>query len=171
MADDGDWFGAGDDEPPPVVKPLKKKGKEPTPPPETAPAEPGEAPAQGTEDKREEDEDDEYLDPDKLLLFKHWIRPKFLSYKYLYMYRKNYYDDVMDYLEKRSRGIKRELPHAETWAERMLRTYSNKVNQYRMFTKRIQQDLEMVEKTKMSGNFFYYHVKNTFDKQFSPLLY
>lgn len=98
-------------------------------------------------------------------------RPKFLPYKYLHMYRQNYYDDVMDYLDKRSHGIPRDIPRAQTWAERVLRTYSNKLTQYRMVTKRIRSDLDMVESTKMSGNFFYYHVKNLFDRQFSPLLH
>lgn len=77
----------------------------------------------------------------------------------------------MDYLDKRSRGITREIPRAQTWAERILRTYSDKVTQHRMYTKRIRDDLSMVENTKSSGNFFYYHVKNLFDKQFSPLLH
>lgn len=99
------------------------------------------------------------------------FRPKFLPYKYLYMYRKNYYDDVMDYLDKRARGVCREIPRAQTWAERVLRTFSDKVMLYRMYTKRIQSDLEMVEKTKTSGNFYYYHVKHAFNRQFSPLLY
>ncbi|KAK4877750.1 hypothetical protein RN001_010256 [Aquatica leii] len=71
----------------------------------------------------------EYLDPDKLLLFKHWIRPKFLQYNYLYDYRRNYYDDVIDYLDKRQRGLSRDVPRAQTWAERALRT--RKVNIYR----------------------------------------
>lgn len=77
----------------------------------------------------------------------------------------------MDYLDRRNRGIPREIPHAQTWAERILRTYSDKVMKYKMYTKRIRDDLDMVEKTKMSGNYFYHHVKNLFDKQFSPLLY
>lgn len=77
----------------------------------------------------------------------------------------------MDYLDKRSRGISREIPHAQTWAERILRTYNDRVTKYRLFTRRIQDDLAMVESTKNSGNFFYYHVKNLFDRQFSPLLH
>lgn len=87
------------------------------------------------------------------------------------MYRQNYYDDVMDYLDKRGRGIPREIPRAQTWGERMMRSYSNKVVQYRMFAKRVREDFEMTEKTRMSGNFFYYHVKNLFDRKFSPLLH
>lgn len=70
--DNADWFADGDDEPPPAVKPLKKLGKAEEPPPssqEEAPADadaaqPGELPL----------EDEDYLDPDRLLLFKHWVR-------------------------------------------------------------------------------------------------
>ncbi|KAG5877475.1 hypothetical protein JTB14_029409 [Gonioctena quinquepunctata] len=173
MSDD-DWFGGGDDDaPPPAPKPLGKKKKEEAAAAEEtepAPADDG-APPEGGEQGAEEAEEDEYLDPDKLILFKHWIRPKFLGYKYLYMYRKNYYDDVMDYLDKRSRGETRDIPHAETWGERMLRTYNNKLQQHRMYARRIREDMEMVQRTKMSGSFFHYNVKNVFDKQFSPLLH
>ncbi|XP_074030158.1 flightin isoform X2 [Leptinotarsa decemlineata] len=170
MADDGDWFGAGDDEPPPVVKPLKKKGKEPTPPPETAPAEPGEAPAQGTEDKREEDEDDEYLDPDKLLLFKHWIRPKFLPYKCLYDYRRNYYDDVMEVLGSRKRGIKRNIPPAQTWAERMCRLRSDPLWKLDKFDRHLE-DIKLITTTEISGNFHSYYTKEQFNRRYSKLLF
>lgn len=80
MADDdgGDWFAdAGDDPPPPEPKSLLKKSSvaEPTPAdaadaPEGGEAAPGEAAADGNPEEGE----GEYLDPDKLLIFKHWIR-------------------------------------------------------------------------------------------------
>ncbi|XP_053996001.1 flightin [Hylaeus anthracinus] len=56
----------------------------------------------------------------------HWVRPLFLNYAYLYDYRKNYYDDVIDYLNQRQRGIFREPPRAQEWAERAMRTYDEK---------------------------------------------
>ncbi|TGZ32040.1 flightin [Temnothorax longispinosus] len=56
----------------------------------------------------------------------HWVRPLFLNYAYLYDYRKNYYDDVIDYLDSRQKGIYREPPRAQEWAERALRTYDEK---------------------------------------------
>lgn len=49
-------------------------------------------------------------------------RPRFLQYNYMYDYRLNYYDDVIDYLDKKDRGIKSEIPKPQTWAERVLRT-------------------------------------------------
>ncbi|XP_037035142.1 flightin [Bradysia coprophila] len=63
--------------------------------------------------------------PRPLQLYKHWVRPKFLQYRYMYDYRTNYYDDVIDYLDKRGRGVNREVPRAQTWAERVLRTHTN----------------------------------------------
>lgn len=49
-------------------------------------------------------------------------RPRFLQYNYMYDYRLNYYDDVIDYLDKKDRGIKSDIPKPQTWAERVLRT-------------------------------------------------
>ncbi|XP_055378501.1 flightin isoform X1 [Condylostylus longicornis] len=54
--------------------------------------------------------------------YRHWVRPQFLQYKYMYQYRHNYYNDVIDYLDKRDKGINRPVPKAQTWAERVLRT-------------------------------------------------
>lgn len=48
-------------------------------------------------------------------------RPRFLQYNYMYDYRLNYYDDVIDYIDKKDRGIKADLPKPQTWAERVLR--------------------------------------------------
>lgn len=58
----------------------------------------------------------------KLVLNKHWVRPKFLQYNYMYNYRQNYYDDVIDYLDRRARGMPGEPPKPQYWAERVLRT-------------------------------------------------
>ncbi|XP_055689764.1 flightin isoform X1 [Lutzomyia longipalpis] len=55
---------------------------------------------------------------------RHWVRPQFLQYNYMYDYRTNYYDDVIEYLDKKNRGLKPEVPRAQTWAERVLRTHT-----------------------------------------------
>ncbi|XP_044731860.1 flightin [Chrysoperla carnea] len=65
-------------------------------------------------------------DPNKLVLCRHWVRPKFLNYSYLYDYRHKYYDDVIDYLNKRQRGLIAEIPRAQEWAERAFRVYTSK---------------------------------------------
>lgn len=100
----------------------------------------------------------------------YFFRPKFLPYKYISLYRKIYYDDVIDYMDKKCRGIPREVPHAETWAERLVRYCRDKVA-YQKVKRIVQKDMELVDKTRYSGKFFYYHNKNVFNRQFSPLLY
>ncbi|XP_070501898.1 flightin isoform X2 [Chironomus tepperi] len=65
-------------------------------------------------------------DTKKTQLYKHWVRPRFLQYNYMYDYRLNYYDDIIDYLDKKDRGIKSEPPKPQTWAERVLRTVKDK---------------------------------------------
>lgn len=80
MADDdgGDWFAdAGNDPPPPEPKSLLKKASvaEEAPADGGAAPEGGEAPAGGASgEEKPEEAEGEYLDPDKLLIFKHWIR-------------------------------------------------------------------------------------------------
>ncbi|XP_012279045.1 flightin [Orussus abietinus] len=56
----------------------------------------------------------------------HWVRPLFLNYGYLYDYRRHYYDDVIDYMDKRQKGLSRETPRAQEWAERAIRMYDLK---------------------------------------------
>ncbi|KAB0796681.1 hypothetical protein PPYR_10742 [Photinus pyralis] len=111
----------------------------------------------------------EYLDPDKLLLFKHWIRPKFLQYNYLYNYRRNYYDDVIDYLDKRQRGLSRDVPRAQTWAERALRTYTDKHNREDYY-KRSASDIKLVTNSKLSGTFHRYHSKQYVYRRYFSIL-
>uniref|UniRef100_A0A1B6D8T3 Flightin n=1 Tax=Clastoptera arizonana TaxID=38151 RepID=A0A1B6D8T3_9HEMI len=59
-----------------------------------------------------------------ITVFRHWERPVFLNYKYIMRYYHNYYDDVIDYLDRKLAGLSRDTPHAQTWAERMLRLYT-----------------------------------------------
>lgn len=40
----------------------------------------------------------------------------------MYDYRYNYYDDVLEYLDKRNKGEQCELPRPQYWAERVIRT-------------------------------------------------
>lgn len=63
-------------------------------------------------------------DPPKYTL--HWVRPLYLNYRYIYDYRQNYYNDVIDYMNKRNKGLYRETPRAQEWSERCMRTYDEK---------------------------------------------
>lgn len=49
----------------------------------------------------------------------------------MYDYRHNYYDDVIDYLDQRQKGLNREIPRAQSWAERVLRTNNRFVKNYK----------------------------------------
>ncbi|VEN44551.1 unnamed protein product [Callosobruchus maculatus] len=176
MADD-EWFAGGDDDaPPPVVKPLGKKAAEEEAPPPAgeAPAGEGEAPAEGGEGEAEkppeEAEEAEYLDPNKLILFKHWIRPRFLQYKCIYDYRKNYYDDVMEALNSRCRGVRRNIPPAQTWAERMCRLRADPLYRVDRFD-RFLDDVKLVTKSEISGSFYNYYSKEQFNRRYSKLLF
>ncbi|XP_008199783.1 flightin [Tribolium castaneum] len=163
----GDWFAdAGDDTPAAAeaapAEAAAAAGGE-------APAAEGEAPPEAAEGDKREVAEEEYLDPDKLLLFKHWIRPKFLQYKYLYDYRHNYYDDVIDYLDKRQKGLRRDIPHPQTWAERALRTYNSKINKIERF-RNLVEDTKLVTQTKISGSFQIHHSKNYITRRYSSIL-
>lgn len=97
-------------------------------------------------------------------------RPRFLQYNYLYNYRHNYYDDVIDYLDKRQRGLSRDVPRAQTWAERVLRSYNNKRNREEYF-KKLSEDTKLLSYSKTSGSFFHYHSKQYVNRRYSSLLY
>ncbi|XP_060535723.1 flightin isoform X1 [Cylas formicarius] len=170
MDDDGaDWMSAAaDDEP--AAAPAAEAPKAAEEVGGEAPAEGGQSADAEAEEAAAAEAEGEYLDPDKLLLFKHWIRPRFLHYKYIYDYRRNYYDDVIDYLDKRIKGINRDIPVPQTWAERALRTYNSKVNKFETFRRQLR-DIQLVEDTRFSGKFHLHHSKNYFNKKYYSLLY
>ncbi|XP_045463061.1 flightin isoform X2 [Harmonia axyridis] len=167
MADD-DWFASMDDEPEPEPEPAAKApkagGAKAAGDAAQAQAEAAEG---GEEEKAPEEEapaEDEYLDPDKLILFKHWIRPKFQQYKYLYDYQYSYYDNVLDYLEKRSKGYRADPPRPQTWAERAMRTYSKRENQNLKFRRSLE-DIKMVTRSEISGVFQSYHARQYLNRR------
>ncbi|XP_045463060.1 flightin isoform X1 [Harmonia axyridis] len=176
MADD-DWFASMDDEPEPEPEPAAKApkagGAKAAGDAAQAQAEAAEG---GEEEKAPEEEapaEDEYLDPDKLILFKHWIRPKFLQYKYLYDYRHNYYNDVIDYLDRKGRGFSSEIPRPQTWAERVLRTYISKIDKLEAYRREIEEKLERakrIEKRTRRSTFISYHSKEYMSRRITSTL-
>ena len=182
MADDNDdWFGGGDDDAPPEPKPLpgtaaaaaaaapEEEGFDFSAVGDGAPGE--DAGEGGGAPKKDDDEEEmpEMLDPYRLLLCKHWIRPRFLQYKYLFDYRTNYYNDVIDYLDKRQRGLTREIPRPQTWAERALRTYSSQSHQTDYF-KSLEEDHKLAAKLRLTGAFYHYHTREYFNRKYSRIL-
>lgn len=57
-------------------------------------------------------------------IYTHWARNKHLQYKYVTEYANVYFDDCVDYLNKRQRGIERDVPRPQEWPERVLRLYA-----------------------------------------------
>nr|CAD7464254.1 unnamed protein product [Timema tahoe] len=106
-------------------------------------------------------------DPNQPLTYRYWTRPTHLQYKYLYNYRYNYYDDVIDYLDKRSKGLTREIPRAQTWAERALRSFSSRSETYSDRHK----DWELLNTIRASNNYYHYHSRDYITKRYPALLY
>nr|AGI96994.1 flightin [Sogatella furcifera] len=106
--------GAPAEEAPVEVAPPVKK--EPSPPP-----------------KKKYDTSDPWFDiqrAKKKYICRHWVRPKYLQYKYMEQYRRNYYDEYIEFLDKRNKGMESEPPKPQTWAERALRTYRKTLDRY-----------------------------------------
>ncbi|XP_046824901.1 flightin [Vespa crabro] len=97
----------------------------------------------------------------------HWVRPLFLNYDYLYDYRKNYYDDVIDYLDQRQKGLYREPPRAQEWAERAMRTYDQK-----NLDKSIKRSADMKYITKMivTPRHYSYHTRAYYSLKYQRIL-
>ncbi|XP_060535724.1 flightin isoform X2 [Cylas formicarius] len=170
MDDDGaDWMSAAaDDEP--AAAPAAEAPKAAEEVGGEAPAEGGQSADAEAEEAAAAEAEGEYLDPDKLLLFKHWIRPRYLQYRYLYEYRRNYYDDVMEAVERRQKGFRRDIPRPQTWAERALRTYNDPLRKLEEFDRRLE-DVRLVTRSEISGTFYNYYAKQNFNKRYSKLLY
>ena len=141
-------------------------GGDAAPPPAEGGAEgapPAEGEAQGH--TRPHAEDDSYRKP--VQLYRHWVRPQFLQYRYMYNYRTNYYDDVIDYLDKRQKGVKREPPRAQTWAERVLRTNTSS----RCFeTHRHKEDPHLIQVLAASIRPYNYHTKAYINLKYSNVI-
>ncbi|XP_063235963.1 flightin [Bacillus rossius redtenbacheri] len=108
-------------------------------------------------------------DPSKPLTYRYWTRPTHLQYKYLHDYRYNYYDDVIDYLDKRTRGLARELPRPQTWAERALRGYVQPTKYYEAPYQRVK-DWELLHQIRAINNYYHYHKYDYITRRYPALL-
>ncbi|KAI5641384.1 flightin isoform X1 [Phthorimaea operculella] len=126
------------------VTPYQDVGRPEPPPPEVV---------KGTEPKK--------------LIFQHWVRPKFLQYNYLYRYQKNYYDDVIDYLDRRNRGLPAEKPRAQEWSERALRSYL--ANTQSPLAARASRDARLLRAVSTGARFHRYHTKSLIARKYSRL--
>ncbi|XP_071855691.1 flightin [Bombus fervidus] len=97
----------------------------------------------------------------------HWVRPLFLNYAYLYEYRKNYYNDVIDYLNQREKGIFREPPRAQEWAERAMRTYDEK-NTDKSFKRSA--DMKYIINMRHEPRYYSYHTRAYYSLKYQKIL-
>lgn len=95
-------------------------------------------------------------------------RPKFLQYNYLYDYRHNYYDDVIDFLDRRNSGSLALAPRAQTWGERALRTYVNRPNRS-LADLASKQDSHLLAHISAGARFHRYHSKSLISRKYSSL--
>ncbi|KAL0279889.1 UNVERIFIED_CONTAM: hypothetical protein PYX00_001357 [Menopon gallinae] len=98
--------------------------------------------------------------------FRHWVRPRTSQYSYLYDYRKNYYDDVIDYLDRRKSGMYRDVPRPQTWAERALRTYTQKLGTTENAIK-ARNDTDLIHKVQQSRVLHTVHTKLSHARHFT----
>ncbi|CAG9558557.1 unnamed protein product [Danaus chrysippus] len=104
---------------------------------------------------------------DKRLVCKHWVRPKFLQYNYIYDYQRNYYDDLISYIDKRNHGIPVERPQPQTWGERALRTYLSRGYSYS--TKKYSKDTTLLNHISVGAKFQRAHTKSLISRKYSKL--
>lgn len=109
-------------------------------------------------------------DANRPIYFKHFNRKTHLNYNYLYDYRHSYYDDVIKYLDARQRfGTHRQIdiPRPQTWAERALRTYPERIRTSAECTK----DSELLSRIRTSNQAYYYHAREYVNRRHSGLYY
>ncbi|XP_055701491.1 flightin isoform X2 [Phlebotomus papatasi] len=110
----------------------------------------------------------EYRKP--ITLYKHWVRPQFLQYNYMYDYRTNYYDDVIEYLDKKNRGLKPTVPRAQTWAERVLRTHTRQHRPMETYTPPKKTDSKLIQTLSSSIKGHNYHSRAYISRKYSSIL-
>ncbi|XP_034657812.1 flightin [Drosophila subobscura] len=113
-------------------------------------------------------EDDGYRKP--VQLYRHWVRPKFLQYKYMYNYRTNYYDDVIDYIDKKQVGVARDIPRPQTWAERVLRTRNISGSGIDSFEPSTKRDKQLIQTLAASIRTYNYHTKAYINQKYASVL-
>jgi hypothetical protein len=120
-----------------------------------------------SEDRFDESQGFKLREPSRTILFRHWSRPTSFQYDYNYDYRRNYYNDVIDYLDTKVRGLNRELPRAQTWAERALRTYAK--DKKSAAYQRRHTDADLLNSIRNSNNHYKIHSRDYLIKRYPAL--
>lgn len=82
--------------------------------------------------------------------------------------RKNYYDDVIDYLNHRQKGLFREPPRAQEWAERVMRIYDQK-NEDRSFKRSA--DMKHLTNIDLKSRHYSYHTRAYYSLKYQKILW
>ena len=106
-------------------------------------------------------------DPNRTIIYRYWNRPTSFQYDYNYDYRRNYYNDVIDYLDTKVRGLNREIPRAQTWAERVLRTYTK--DKKSAAYQRRHTDLDLLHSIRNSTNHYLIHSRDYLNRRYPSL--
>lgn len=106
-------------------------------------------------------------DPNRTIIYRYWNRPASFQYDYNYDYRRNYYNDVIDYLDTKVRGLNREIPRAQTWAERVLRTYTK--DKKSAAYQRRHTDLDLLHSIRNSTNHYLIHSRDYLNRRYPSL--
>ncbi|XP_061389181.1 flightin [Musca vetustissima] len=175
MGDEEDPWGADDSEQQPEVAVAPQPAATETQAPPASQTSASDAPSADAPVTTDADvapppppvEDDGYRKP--VQLYRHWVRPKFLQYKYMYNYRTNYYDDVIDYLDKRQKGVSREIPRPQTWAERILRSNYSSVRSLD-FESSSKRDHQLIQTLAASIRPHNYHTKAYINQKYAKVL-
>jgi len=88
----------------------------------------------------------------------YWKRPKSHLYEYNYGYGENYYKGMIDYLDERSNGFKPSPPKPLNWAERALKSYTEK-REAAARSNAINPDVELLHKIRNNVNTYTVHAK------------
>ena len=100
----------------------------------------------------------------------YWKRPKSHLYEYNYDYGSNYYKGMIDYLDERSSGCKPAPPKALNWAERALKTYSEK-REAAARNKDKDQDAQLLHSIRNTVNSYTVHARTYTRKVTASLTY
>ncbi|XP_059615941.1 flightin isoform X2 [Phlebotomus argentipes] len=158
MAEEDPWaFDEGDLQPEPAA-----------PAPAVGEAGAAEATARPEAEVPQPGDDANYRKP--VTLYKHWVRPQFLQYNYMYDYRTNYYDDVIEYLDKKNRGLKPAVPRPQTWAERVLRTHTSKHRPLEIYTPAKKTDSKLIQTLSSTVKGHNYHSRAYISRKYSSIL-
>ncbi|XP_033208789.1 flightin [Belonocnema kinseyi] len=100
----------------------------------------------------------------------HWVKPLVLNYRYIDDYRLNYYNDVIDWMDKRNKGIYRDKPRAQEWSERALQMYTLKNKNPSIKRTADMRDMITTSKKEFKTRYYSYHTRAFYSLKYQKIL-